>query len=361
MTILYNYENLQNIEEAKRYVIEEINPIFISYQKRGGPHLKLKKVLFEIINKFRPELLEQYKQSKKCNIKKHLMYCFLNDLNITPNTKYLIIDNNLNRVIIKNVSLYEFSYMCNLKSLNMLKPIIDYGIDLKYPRILYYSNEYIRKIINRMRAKYGKCAECGKTFRITHKSHKVCSMQCQGYLCSKRMKVKNPSQIYGISTAARKKQSITMKKKIKNGEWTPNITNSWANSKVSLYALNIDFRSTWEAYFYIVMKSRGYNLEYEKTRIEYYDSHNKTYRNYITDFTDSANRIIYEIKPRGLKESQNVKDKVKYALAWCSKHNYEFIFISNEWFKSNYDLTYLNDIEEEYKIKIERGIKQFEN
>ena len=74
-----------------------------------------------------------------------------------------------------------------------------------------------------------------------------------------------------------KKQSETMKLKIKNGEFTPCVTNSWCHSRIEIH--NIPFRSCWEAAFYILNP----NLEYEKVRIPFIDEEGNE-KIYITDF-----------------------------------------------------------------------------
>ena len=131
------------------------------------------------------------------------------------------------------------------------------------------------------------------------------------------------------------KHSKILKEKIAKGEFTPCVTNSWARSRC--YVGDTPFRSNWEAYFYIWMSKNNYCLEYEKIRIKYFDSIQKKYRNYITDFVDYENRIIYEIKPEGCKDTQNVIDKETAAKEWCLINNFEFIYISDSWFMINYE------------------------
>ena len=67
------------------------------------------------------------------------------------------------------------------------------------------------------------------------------------------------------------KNSKLMKEKIRNGEFIPNITNSWSKSKCDLYFkqngeyISMKTRSTWEAYFQLYNK----DFLYEKIVIPY--------------------------------------------------------------------------------------------
>ncbi|MFW6046872.1 MAG: hypothetical protein ACOCP4_03685 [Candidatus Woesearchaeota archaeon] len=77
---------------------------------------------------------------------------------------------------------------------------------------------------------------------------------------------------------------------------------------------NIKFRSSWEILFYEIMKQNNIKVEYEKLIIPYYDRTKKSKRNYIIDFIDKNNKVLYEIKPNFQKEDANTKDKEKYAI-----------------------------------------------
>lgn len=127
------------------------------------------------------------------------------------------------------------------------------------------------------------------------------------------------------------KQSLIMKKKIKNGEFTPNITNSWTSweSFVNIGNTKKKFRSSWEAVFYLLNNG----IQYEQTRIPYiYDYYSY---NYIVDFTDNENRILYEIKPESEITDSKTKSKIKFANEWCKKNDYFFVIISDSYFKRN--------------------------
>lgn len=149
----------------------------------------------------------------------------------------------------------------------------------------------------------------------------------------------------------RKKQSNTIKKLILEGKFTPNITNSWANSKVPLkiFGFTKYYRSTWDAVFQILNP----NTEYEKIRIPYV--YNEQQHCYIVDFVDEQKRILYEIKPDILKTSELNLIKINATILWCEKNNYSFKIISNEYFEKNAKNVNYNL----YDKKIKDGMKQF--
>ena len=103
-------------------------------------------------------------------------------------------------------------------------------------------------------------------------------------------------------------------------------------------------------------------IEYEKLRLLYYDTEVNKMRTYITDFIDEENKILYEIKPFCDTISINTINKEKAALKWCKENNYEYIFITEEWFDENYNKDILEDhlIGKEYKEKLIKNLKQFE-
>lgn len=154
------------------------------------------------------------------------------------------------------------------------------------------------------------------------------------------------------------KISKKISKRIAEGTFTPNITNSWANSKIRVLINGspIFVRSSWEAYFYILNPE----LVYELIRIPYFDSKKNCFRNYITDFCDPINKIIYEIKPKSkIKESH---DKLKYAKKWCIDNCYEYRIITQEWIMERYSRNVLDGQPEGDRIShlIEKMIK-YEN
>ena len=154
------------------------------------------------------------------------------------------------------------------------------------------------------------------------------------------------------------KNSTHIKSKIKNGTFTPNVTNSWARSKCIVKIkrnneyLDVPCRSSWDAYFQI----KNPEYLYEKIRIPYF--YKDSYHSYIIDFIDIQNNALYEIKPiNNIKDSLNTI-KFKAAKKWASENNYTFKVIDDKWFHENYDKTLLNNQPDETRLL--RLLKQFE-
>lgn len=149
--------------------------------------------------------------------------------------------------------------------------------------------------------------------------------------------------------------SKIMKDKILKGEFTPCITNSWANSKIRINynGKEYKFRSAWEGIFWCLHK----NLDYEKIRIKY--KHENKDRIYITDFYDKENKIIYEIKPSNLKIKDINLNKEKYAIDWCKSNNHKFQYIDSDYF---YSISYLLDdnilLNNDKLIKCRNGLRK---
>lgn len=170
---------------------------------------------------------------------------------------------------------------------------------------------------------------------------KFCSRKCADLDFAGKQRG-NSNSFHNISDENRLKMgnkiSEKIAKRIADGEFTPNITNSWSNSKIRVLINGslIFVRSSWEAYFYILNPG----LAYELIRIPYFDSKKECFRNYITDFCDPINKIIYEIKPKSkIKESD---DKLKYAKKWCIDNCYEYRIITQEWIIERYSRRYLD-------------------
>jgi hypothetical protein len=83
----------------------------------------------------------------------------------------------------------------------------------------------------------------------------------------------------------------------------------------------------------------------------------KVEKNYVVDFVDIDNKVLYEIKPESTSNSDINKTKYRYAKSWCKKNGYKYIVIKDSWFKKNYkeDLVYGQPSEE----KILKNLKQF--
>lgn len=122
---------------------------------------------------------------------------------------------------------------------------------------------------------------------------------------------------------ARIKQSETMIKKIANGEWTPNATNSFThwNASICINGITKKYRSSWELCFHLCYP----HYEYEKIRIKYIDENNKQ-RVHITDFYDPVTNTLYELKP--IEHFKLQQNKIKAAEKWCSDNNATFVWIN---------------------------------
>lgn len=153
------------------------------------------------------------------------------------------------------------------------------------------------------------------------------------------------------------KNSLKMKQHIKEGRFIPNITNSWAKSRCCIEftrnneLIKMKTRSTWDAYFQLFNPNILYEkliIPYKIKRIEY---------NYIVDFIDPENKIIYEIKPTSNINNLKNRAKVRYARKWAKSNNYKFVIIKDSWFKKNYNEKLINGQPSEEKIK--RNLKQF--
>jgi len=149
--------------------------------------------------------------------------------------------------------------------------------------------------------------------------------------CRKSGKKISSSLIKHFGTAAGKaqirnsamKQSLVLKDKIKRGEFTPTITNSWTHweSKIKIHNKIIKFRSSWEACFYISNRQ----CEYEVVRVPYIDKNGNS-RITIVDFFDKSNNILYELKPRSVFITQ--KEKMDAVISYCLKNNIKFVWIN---------------------------------
>lgn len=156
-----------------------------------------------------------------------------------------------------------------------------------------------------------------------------------------------------------KKQSKTLRNKIKNGDFTPNITNSWTHWDAIIDNGNDvrKFRSSWEACFWL----SNQDYEYETVRVNSLMDDNKIY---IADFYDKENRILFEIKPKS--ELLKKKDKMDSLIYYCKNNDIKFI-----WINENNILYYINEhifvtnsqIKQLEKLKkgISNGISKTEN
>lgn len=233
-------------------------------------------------------------------------------------------------------------------------------LDKSMPNIVFdYYNPMIKN----------ECSVCGKITKFSSTTgayKKFCSTAC-GSKASKvrpkqsiamlklindpikgieyKNKLKVASKIFLDSTAGeeyKQKASVRLTNKIINGEWTPNITNTWTH-----WDVNIDgkkFRSSFEGIFYLYNKLIDNIVFYEKLRIPYYDTQLKKNRIYIVDFIDYKNKTAFEIKPSSLVDDTNTKDKLSALYKWCSDNDYTFKIITENEIKQFYNEITNNEI-----------------
>jgi hypothetical protein len=137
-----------------------------------------------------------------------------------------------------------------------------------------------------------------------------------------------------IKKRTAEKNSLTLKAKIANGEFTPKITNTFTHWNAIIYTDTITkrFRSSWEA---CIWYSNQHWL-YEFIRIPYVGLDNKSHT-YIVDFFDPNTNTIYEVKPEVHIES--VRVKIDAANQYCNENNLNYILITEN------DLVYYIDKE----------------
>jgi hypothetical protein len=179
---------------------------------------------------------------------------------------------------------------------------------------------------------FGKklCEICGNivedTIKVCYKRgfKKTCSEKCYFKLISKAKKGKDT-----LSPEARKQskiaQSITMKRLILEGKFTPKCENYYNKTGMIEFVYNKNVRkvrSLWELIFWIINPT----FLYENIRLEYYDTNTNSMRIYITDFYD-GNNTIYEVKP--IKYQYTLKDKQKAVI----DAGYNFIIIDDNHMK----------------------------
>jgi len=126
---------------------------------------------------------------------------------------------------------------------------------------------------------------------------------------------------------ARNKQSITMKEKILNGEWSPNVANSFTHWKNELRIEGkvFKFRSSWELEVFQQLKDIYpiSEIEYETLRIPY--KYNGVEHVYIVDFYVPFKRLAIEVKPRNSLLDEQEQEKMKICRKFCEQNNITFL------------------------------------
>ena len=103
-----------------------------------------------------------------------------------------------------------------------------------------------------------KCKNCNEEyikydFVYDEKEQKMIKIKIGAdFSCGKLECYRNCVTFYNHSEESKIKQSKTMKSKIKNGDFTPQITNSWTHHNNKFVYNHINFRSSWELLFYLL-------------------------------------------------------------------------------------------------------------
>lgn len=195
-----------------------------------------------------------------------------------------------------------------------------------------------------------KISEAKKKFYNTDKGKKVA--KANGKKISKSLKeyFKTDEGLQQIKETA-KIQSKIMKEKIKNGNFTPNISNTFTHWDAIIQLDNgvKKFRSSWEACFWYCNQ----RLKYEKIRIPYVDKYGNE-KTYIADFFDEYENILYEIKPKKyyLKQSHKMDKIIEY----CKENDYTFKWINEFNILEHIDLNKFEGNNKEQLNKLLEGI-----
>ena len=155
---------------------------------------------------------------------------------------------------------------------------------------------------------------------------------------------------------ARDKQSVTMKKKILNGEWSPNVINSFTHwsAEIIVDGRLFKFRSTWEVEVFEQLKDVYplSEIEYETLRIPYkYDGVEHIY---VVDFYIPLKRLVIEVKPTSSLFDKQEQEKIRVCKEFCKQNNMIFV-IFNE--KNKYSVREVLDslgLSEVKKIRISK-------
>lgn len=239
---------------------------------------------------------------------------------------------------ITNITLF-----INSKSGTLKKHLKKYNLDIQN-----YFEKYLPEYICR-------CKYCGEIFKYNFNLNKnIKPFCCESHYHKHR---KDFPECYPYSEEKKLKQSILIKDKILNGEFTPCITNSWANSrsKIQIENINYKFRSTWEALFFI----KNPSLKYEFLRIKYFNYKDNKNHIYIVDFIDEINKITYEIKPSGNFLNKVNQYKMDALNNWAKINSYKVEIVSENYFINNLTYYINNDIVLKNE-KLLKSIKYFE-
>lgn len=145
------------------------------------------------------------------------------------------------------------------------------------------------------------------------------------------------------SKEARQKQSETMRKKIKSGEFTPNLHNSKTHWQVEYNGKK--YRSSWEAAFHHVYP----HYEYETLRFSING------RICIVDFYDPLTKKAVEIKPRRFQQIQ--KKKLKKILEHAKCQGIDYLIVGEEFLIDKWDIIKNIPVDDKTKSKLEKAYR----
>lgn len=240
------------------------------------------------------------------------------------------------------------------KSSSFFKYLEDFGIT-KYEEQVRVLEQFAPDCVER-------CKHCGNVVSVLSSGIRSTKNPVERKFCSHEhysaYMIEHPDE-YEKTAEQLKSQSETMIAKIREGSFTPNVTNSWTRSD-PIEVDGIKFKSSWESIFYRIARDDA-RLEYETFRISYIDELGKT-RNYLVDFVDNLNKILYEVKPIGQYNRKSNKNKLESALRWCSESGYKFVHIGEWWFIENIDaLAGLRNITEKERKAVENFKRNVDN
>jgi hypothetical protein len=127
-----------------------------------------------------------------------------------------------------------------------------------------------------------------------------------------------------IDKGVYKKQSDTIKQKIKDGIFTPKSSNRNYSRRRCNAITGCAYRSSWEEVYHMLYP----HLLFEHTRIEYV--YNDCKHVYIVDFTDAESKTLIEIKPESLTHDSKYLAKKLAAEQWCANNGYTFKVITEK-------------------------------
>lgn len=203
----------------------------------------------------------------------------------------------------------------------------------------YLGNSYENYLNYHIENKLGKttCPGCNKSilFKDVFDSKLIKREYCNKECYYNSLKGKK------VSSDIKKKQSNIIKEKIREGKYTPTITNSWCKSKTKVYidGEEKNVRSSWEALFWLLNPK----MEYEKIRIPYIsvDGNKKIY---ITDFYCEETSTVYEIKPKNEQNNKNNLIKKEYAINYCNENKLHYVIVNENYFIKELESHDLNSL-----------------